>query len=62
MSEPKQLIKKKRSPKVWKFYKIEGDKFQKLKKDCTRCGKGVFLAEHSDRYTCGKCGYTQFKK
>ncbi len=54
--------KKKLSPKVWKFYKIEGESLQKLKKDCQRCGKGVFLAEHNDRYTCGTCGFTQFKK
>lgn len=54
--------KKKYSPKVWKFYKIEGETLQKLKKDCQRCGKGVFLAEHKDRYTCGTCGFTQFKK
>jgi len=50
------------STQVWKFYKIEGDQLKKLKKDCPRCGKGVFLAEHHDRETCGKCGYTQFKK
>jgi|TARA_B100002003_G_C13922135_1_gene448322 small subunit ribosomal protein S27Ae len=61
---PKErLIKKKKfSPQIWKFYKIDGNKVQKVKKDCPRCGKGVFLAEHSDRETCGKCGYAQFKK
>ncbi|MCD6403782.1 MAG: 30S ribosomal protein S27ae, partial [Nanoarchaeota archaeon] len=26
------------------------------------CGPGVFLAEHKDRFSCGKCGYTEFKK
>ena len=25
------------------------------------CGPGVFLAEHNDRVSCGKCGYTKFK-
>lgn len=66
--EPKKVNKertekkKKFSPKVWKYYKIEGETLQKLKKDCRRCGKGVFLAEHKDRFTCGTCGFTQFKK
>jgi len=29
---------------------------------CPRCGAGVFMGEHSDRFTCGKCGYTEFKQ
>jgi|TARA_B100001964_G_C14091469_1_gene534999 small subunit ribosomal protein S27Ae len=62
-SPKERLMKKKKfSPQIWKFYKIDGDKLQKLKKDCPRCGKGVVLANHKDRETCGKCGYTQFKK
>ncbi len=55
-------ISKKASPQIWKFFKTDGDKIQRLKKECPRCGRGVFLAEHSNRYTCGKCNYTQFKK
>ncbi len=46
--------------KVWKFYKIEGDKLVLLKKKCPRCGS--FMGEHKDRYHCGKCGFTIFKK
>ena len=45
---------------VYKFYKIQSDKVTRNKRDCPRCGKGVFMAEHKDRYTCGKCGYTEF--
>jgi small subunit ribosomal protein S27Ae len=26
---------------------------------CPKCGSR--LAEHADRYTCGKCGYTEWK-
>ncbi len=44
------------------YYKIEGDKLKRLKKICVKCGDGVFLAEHSDRFSCGKCGYTEFKR
>ncbi|MCP8323584.1 MAG: 30S ribosomal protein S27ae [Candidatus Methylarchaceae archaeon HK02M2] len=61
MSEEKQ-IKKKASPQIWKFYRIDDLSLVKLRKECPRCGRGVFLAEHADRSTCGKCGYTIFKK
>ena len=56
--ENKKKIKP--SPKVWKFYQIEGSKITRFKKECPRCGKGVFLAEHKNRSTCGKCGDTHF--
>ena len=42
---------------VWKKYKdgkVQG-------KWCPRCGPGVFLAQHKDRITCGKCGYSEIK-
>jgi small subunit ribosomal protein S27Ae len=32
------------------------------RRNCPRCGAGVFMAEHKDRSTCGKCGYTEFKQ
>jgi small subunit ribosomal protein S27Ae len=54
------LGKKKVSPKVWTFYKIEGDRLVRLRRECPRCGKGVFLAKHKDRLHCGRCGYTEF--
>lgn len=31
-------------------------------KECIKCGPGVFLANHKDRVSCGKCGYTEFLK
>ena len=45
---------------VYQFYKVQQDKIVRNKRDCPRCGKGVFMAEHKDRYTCGKCGFTEF--
>jgi len=30
-------------------------------KYCPKCGPGVYLAEHKDRRSCGKCGYTEKK-
>lgn len=55
---------------IHKFYEAveekgkakEGLKLQRKRKVCPRCGAGVFLAEHKDRYSCGKCGYTEFRK
>ncbi|EQD46259.1 Ribosomal protein S27a domain protein [mine drainage metagenome] len=28
-------------------------------KECPKCGSR--MANHADRHTCGKCGYTEFK-
>lgn len=30
------------------------------KEQCPRC-ENAFLADHSDRKHCGKCGYTEWK-
>ncbi|MHC1631815.1 MAG: 30S ribosomal protein S27ae [Methanotrichaceae archaeon] len=47
---------------VHEFYEIGGDTIKRKRQFCPRCGNGVFLAEHKNRLTCGKCGYTEFKK
>ena len=52
--------KKGSSPSVYKYYKVNGDKAEKARKICSRCGKGVFMSEHKNRRTCGKCGLTEF--
>jgi small subunit ribosomal protein S27Ae len=49
-----------REETMYKFYTIEGDKVTRNRRDCPRCGKGVFMAQHRDRHTCGKCGFTEF--
>jgi len=54
--------KKGQNTTVWKYYKIEGETAKRLKRECPRCGKGVFMGEHKDRVACGRCGYTEFKK
>ncbi|MCK4457674.1 MAG: 30S ribosomal protein S27ae [Thermoplasmata archaeon] len=43
-------------------YVIEGDTLKRTRRNCPKCGPGVFLAQHSDRESCGRCGYTEFKK
>ena len=50
----------KRRIQAYKLYKVDGDKLTKLKKECPRCGKGYFMAEHQNRLTCGNCGYTTY--
>jgi len=59
-----QKIKKKK-PKVklgiLKYYNIDRDqKITRLRPECPKeqCYPGVFMAQHPDRYYCGKCGLT----
>jgi ubiquitin-small subunit ribosomal protein S27Ae len=54
--------KNNKESQVHKFYKLDGSSLERLKRDCPRCGKGVFMAAHKDRLTCGKCGFTEFNK
>ena len=66
MEAPKvRKVRKERKPRknvqVWKLYKVSGESVTRLKKECPRCGKGYFMAEHKDRFSCGNCGYTTFK-
>lgn len=44
------------------YYKVVDGKIERSNKACPKCGDGVFLAEHADRVSCGKCKYTEFKK
>ncbi|MDP3742060.1 MAG: 30S ribosomal protein S27ae [Candidatus Micrarchaeota archaeon] len=30
-------------------------------KNCLKCGSGNKLANHKDRLSCGKCGYSESK-
>ncbi len=45
-----------------KYYKIEGDKLVRTHRTCPKCGTGFFLGDHYDRYVCGFCRYTVFKR
>ncbi len=58
----KHRKKRKVNVKKGEHYKVEGDKIIKTKRTCPKCGSSVFLAEHKDRYSCGKCGYSEKKK
>ena len=55
-----KMNKNKTPSKVWKKYKVEGDKVTRSKY-CQKCGPGYFLADHETRYVCGHCGYVEMK-
>ncbi|KAH9261244.1 ubiquitin-40S ribosomal protein S27a [Batrachochytrium salamandrivorans] len=61
---PKKIPHKHKKVKlaVLKFYKVDEatNKVVRLRKECPQetCGAGVFMANHYDRYSCGKCTLT----
>lgn len=58
---PEKAAKKKGGLKRT-FYKIQGDRLERLRPSCPKCGPGTFMAQHADRVACGRCGYTEFAK
>jgi ribosomal protein S27AE len=62
-AKPKKAKHKKRKVKLamLQHYKVDDSgKVQRLRKECPlpECGAGVFMANHHDRFCCGKCGLT----
>jgi ubiquitin-small subunit ribosomal protein S27Ae len=55
----KRKRKTKRTSKVSKNYEAKGDSLKRKNKFCPKCGPGVFLAQHKNRITCGKCHYME---
>lgn len=55
---------KQKTPRIAKkdYYTITDGKLVRKRKHCPKCGPGVFMAEHENRISCGRCGYTEFKK
>ena len=45
-------------------YEVSDGKITRKRQFCPQetCGPGVFLAEHKNRVSCGKCGYTRMKE
>ncbi len=48
------------SSKIQTYYSIDGNKASKMRKICSRCGRGTFMSNHKDRHHCGKCNLTEF--
>ncbi len=53
--------KKKKKKNKSSFYSVEGASLKRTRKFCPKCGQGVFMAEHKNRLSCGKCSYTEMK-
>ncbi len=58
--KPKKQRKGHVPSKKYAKYSVNGDSL-KHERYCPRCGPGVFLANHKDRFVCGKCGYVEIK-
>ena len=57
-TKPNKIKHKKKKVKlaVLKYYKVDDNgKITRLRKECEKCGAGNFLAQHHDRWYCGKC-------
>ncbi len=51
----------KKGKPISRMYEVSGNSIKRKNKSCPKCGSGVFLANHKDRMTCGKCGYMEKK-
>ena len=49
----------KKTRKIWEKYKVEGDTLVRSNQFSPK-SPGDFLANHKNRKTCGKTGYTEF--
>jgi len=59
MADKKKAEKSKPAYKYAQNYDVSGDQVKRKNKTCPKCGAGVFMAKHKDRWTCGKCGYME---
>ena len=64
VEEKPEKKEKPKAPKrrihVHNLYSIEGGVLNRVRKECQRCGRGYFMAQHANRSTCGNCGYTVY--
>ncbi len=42
-------------------YEVSGDALKRKNRNCPKCGPGIFMAGHQDRWQCGRCGYMEKK-
>jgi small subunit ribosomal protein S27Ae len=54
-------VKKKQKPSYTR-YKVDATGLTRLRPFCERCGPGYFMADHGDRFACGHCGFTRYKR
>jgi small subunit ribosomal protein S27Ae len=61
-AEEEEVGAKKSKKGISAYYNINEKKLERLLPFCERCGPGYFMANHGDRYTCGHCGFTRYKR
>jgi len=54
-------VRKKPKP-AYTRYKVDATGLTRLRPFCERCGPGYFMADHGDRFACGHCGFTRYKR
>jgi small subunit ribosomal protein S27Ae len=42
------------------IYEISGKSIKRKNRFCPRCGEGIYMARHSNRWSCGSCKYCEF--
>ena len=42
-----------------RFFQVQDGKLVRTRKACPVCGPGVFMAQHKDRQSCGRCGHRE---
>ena len=45
---------------IWNLYQKAGNGLERKNKSCPKCGSGVFMAKHANRFYCGNCHYCEF--
>ena len=63
-TKPKKIAHKhkKRSQALLDYYNVEASgKIKKLKNECNKCEVATYMADHPDRFTCGKCGHMLYR-
>jgi len=43
------------------LYNVTGGALTRTHRACPKCGPGTYLAEHSNRRSCGRCGFSEPK-
>ena len=63
-TKPKKIKHKhkKRSLALLDYYNVEASgKIKRLKTECNKCEVATYMADHPDRFTCGKCGHMLYR-
>jgi len=58
----KRVKVRKKEKGAYTRYKVDASGLTRLRPYCERCGPGFFMADHGDRFACGHCGFTRYKR